>query len=259
MLNIAIRAARAASEDILQAMDRIDRVEISRKGPNDWVTSVDRRAEQSIVSVIQEAYPEHMILGEEGALRGEEDSEVRWIVDPLDGTFNFIRSIPHFAISIAVEVKGEVRYGVIYDPVRDELFTAVKGSGAQLNKHRLRVSSERQLSRALIATAMPRKEEPLLTRQLAALTDLFPKVAGIRRQGCASLDFAYVAAGRCEGGWASGLEIWDMAAGALLVQEAGGVIVTEAGGHDFLEAGSVVMGNPATVAALSHVIGSHIE
>jgi myo-inositol-1(or 4)-monophosphatase len=165
VLNIAIRAARAAANDILQAMDRIDRVDIQKKSAHEWVTSVDHRAEETMVRIIHEVYPEHGILTEERGAINPYNSEVIWIIDPLDGTLNFIHGIPHFAISIAVQMKGVTRYGVIYDPVRDELFVAEKGRGALLNQQRIRVSKEKQFSNALLATIFPTRDPSLLEKQ----------------------------------------------------------------------------------------------
>ncbi len=242
MINIAIRAARRAGNVMLRAMDRIDTLRVEEKGRHDYVSEVDRQAEREIVHTIRRAYPQHAILGEEGGGQGKGD--IRWIIDPLDGTTNFLHGIPHFAVSIAVEIKGRLAHGVIYDPVKNELFTASAGSGAQLNERRIRVSARPTLDGALLGTGIPFREDQSIDTYLATLRALIPNTAGIRRPGSAALDLAYVACGRFDAFWEFGLHDWDLAAGVLLVQEAGGIVSDFGGGDGYRKRGNVLCANP---------------
>ncbi len=242
MLNIAIRAARAAGDSIVREMDRVSDISIDIKGKNDFVTEVDRQAEHIIIETIKKAYPDHAFLGEETGKSG--DSEYLWIIDPLDGTTNFLHGIPHFAISIALQYKERLDQAVIYDPVKQELFTASQGKGAQLNNKKIRVSSQKTLDGALLATGFPFREDQEVDKFIKSFKALFPKIAGIRRAGVASLDLAYVACGRFDGFWEYSLKPWDIAAGALIVQEAGGISSEFTGGTDYLETGDIISSNP---------------
>ena len=262
MLNIAIRAARRAGNLISNAMDQVDRLDVTEKATNDFVTQVDRQAEEAIISVLHEAYPQHDILAEEsGDTSGKNNgsSDYLWIIDPLDGTTNFLHGFPQFAVSIGLKHKGRMEHAVIYDPTRQELFTASRGAGAVLNDRRLRVSGRKGLNGALLGTGFPFKMQDDLDTYLATFRALFPMTAGIRRPGSAALDLAYVAAGRLDGFWEIGLNPWDMAAGALLIQEAGGLISDFSGGDDYLQTGNVVAGNPKVFKEILQAIRPHLS
>lgn len=238
MLNIAIRAARTAGTLIVRSLQHVEHLNITTKGRNDYVSEVDHLAEQEIIRIIQRAYPDHAIMAEESGLAGHGDTV--WIIDPLDGTTNFLHGFPHYCVSIAVRVKGRLEHAVIYDPLRDELFTASRGEGAKLNDRRLRVTKRRELGDALLATGFPFKYPQHHDVYMASFNALFPKVADIRRAGSAALDLAYVAAGRLDGYWEIGLQNWDLAAGALLVEEAGGLVTDFAGHDDLFDKGNVI-------------------
>ncbi|TXS95212.1 inositol monophosphatase [Parahaliea maris] len=255
MVNIALRAARKAGEQIVRASDDLDRIEVTTKGRNDFVSEVDRAAENEIAYQLKKAYPDHAILGEEGGLQGDEDADYRWVIDPLDGTTNFLRGIPHYAVSIACLYKGKVEHAVIVDPVRREEFTASRGRGAALNGRRIRVSSRPSLEGALLGTGIPFRNhcDDVLGPYSKSIEVLAGQCAGIRRAGAASLDLAYVAAGRLDAFWEKGLAIWDIAAGALLVREAGGLISDFNGADKHLENGDVVCGNPKCFKAVLQV------
>jgi myo-inositol-1(or 4)-monophosphatase len=256
MLNIAVRAARSAGNLIVRYVDRVETLTVSSKDRNDFVTEVDRLAEDEIVRVLRKAYPSHGILAEESGASGGGD--YLWIIDPLDGTTNFVHGFPQFAVSIALRHKGRIEQGVIYDPLRQELFTASRGTGALLNDRRVRVTRRPGLEGALLGTGFPFRAQHHLDAYLGMFKALFPQTAGIRRAGAASLDLAYVAAGRLDGFWEIGLSEWDMAAGVLLIQEAGGIVGDFSGGHDFFETGNVVAGNPKIFAALVRAIQPHV-
>ncbi len=242
MLNIAVRAARQAGTIISRSIDYLDTISIQTKSQNDFVSEIDHRAEQEIINVIRTAYPNHGILAEEsGSTPGD---EYLWIIDPLDGTTNFINGFPHFAVSIALQHKGKLVQAVIFDPIRNELFTATRGSGAQFNNRRIRVTSRKDLDGALLGTGFPFKQQHNLDVYLQTFKALFPNTAGIRRAGSAALDLAYVAAGRLDGFWELGLNKWDMAAGILLIQEAGGLISDFTGNDDYFESGNIVCAGP---------------
>ena len=241
LLNIAVRAARNAGNVIVRSLQHVEHLEVTTKGRNDFVSDVDRLAEQEIISVIEKAYPEHAIMAEESGNRGESDTV--WVIDPLDGTTNFLHGFPNYCVSIAVMVRGKIEHGVVYDPLREELFTASRGDGAQLNDRRLRVGKRKELANALLATGFPFKNPQHLPAFLATFENLFTQVADVRRTGSAALDLAYVAAGRLDGYWEIGLEKWDLAAGALLIEEAGGVISDFVGGDNYINSGNVVVGN----------------
>ncbi len=242
MLNIAIRAARAAGDTIVREMDRVSDISADLKGKNDFVSEVDKQAEYIIIETIKNAYPDHAFLAEESGKSG--NSEYIWIIDPLDGTTNFLHGFPHFAVSIALQFKERLDQAVIYDPVKQELFTASQGKGAQLNNKKIRVSPQKTIEGALLGTGFPFKEEHDVDRFIGNFKSFFPEAAGIRRAGAASLDLAYVACGRLDGFWEYDLKPWDIAAGALLVQEAGGINSEISGGVNFLESGNIVSANP---------------
>ncbi|MBL4638468.1 MAG: inositol-1-monophosphatase [Gammaproteobacteria bacterium] len=241
LLNIAIRAARSAGNVIIRSIQHVEHLDVTTKGRNDFVSDVDRLAEREIINAITKAYPDHAIMAEESGNSG--DSDTVWIIDPLDGTTNFLHGFPHYCVSIAVMVRGKIEHGVVYDPLREELFTASRGDGAQLNDRRLRVAKRKELANSLLATGFPFKNPQHLPAFLATFTSLFNQVADVRRTGSAALDLAYVAAGRLDGYWEIGLEKWDLAAGALLIEEAGGVISDFVGGDNYINSGNVVVGN----------------
>jgi myo-inositol-1(or 4)-monophosphatase len=243
ILNIAIRAARRGASVINRAALAGGGLQVSSKRANDFVTEVDRGAEAAIVEVIRKAYPAHAILAEEsGASEGAD--EFRWIIDPLDGTTNFIHGFPQYCVSIGVEHKGALEHAVVYDPVRDELFTATKGRGAFLNDRRIRVSKCVKLGDALVGTGFPFKELGRVDLYLRQLRALMEKSSGVRRAGAAALDLAYVACGRLDAFWELGLSPWDMAAGTLLIQEAGGLVGDLDGEQGFMESGDVCASTP---------------
>ncbi len=257
MLSIAVKAARRAGSLINRATQDVDLLTVERKGVSDYVSEVDRMAEQAIVEVLLEAYPDHAILAEEGGAQGQ--SDYLWIIDPLDGTTNFIHGFPQFAVSIGLQIKGVLNLAVVYDPTRNELFTATRGRGAHHNDRRLRVSKQTRLQESLIGTGFPYRDFTYLDDYLKMFRELLPKTAGLRRPGCASLDLAYVAAGRYDGFWEAGLKPWDLAADVLLIQEAGGLVTDFDGGENYLATGNVVGGNPKVFSQLLQVIQPHMS
>jgi len=240
-LNIAVSAARAAGQVILRNINRLPDIKIHSKGSNDFVSEVDHQAERSIISIIQKAYPSHAILAEESGQQSGDEYE--WIIDPLDGTTNYLHGVPHFSVSIALREKNKLQLGVIYDPLKEELFCASRGEGATLNNRRIRVSKQRDLAGSLIGTGLPYRDDQELDIYLATLRALLQQTSGIRRAGSAALDLAYVAAGRFDGFWEYGLNTWDIAAGVLMIQEAGGLVSDMEGGHSYMETGNIVAAN----------------
>lgn len=244
MVNIALRAARRAGQIIVRALDRADLLKVENKGTHDYVSEIDRQAEAVIVDTIRKAYPDHAVLGEEFGQHGD-DSEFVWIIDPLDGTTNFLQGIPHFSTSIGIRRGSTLLHGVIADPLRHEEFTASRGAGARMNGQRLRVTTTAKLDESLLAADLVfSKAERHGAFYLDALGTLLPRCKGVRHQGSAALDLAYVAAGRIDGFFEIGLKPWDMAAGAVIVREAGGFVSDIAGGDRFMETGNVVAANP---------------
>lgn len=252
MLNIAVRAARQAGSLIMRSLQHVEHLEITTKGLNDFVTDVDRLAEQEIINTIKKSYPDHAIMAEESGQTGQND--VVWVIDPLDGTTNYLHSFPHYCVSIAVMVKGRIEHAVIFDPLRDELFTASRGEGAKLNDRRLRVSKRKDLTGALIATGFPFKYPQHLDAYMHMFAAVLPKVTDIRRAGSAALDLAYVAAGRVDGYWEIGLQNWDFAAGKLLVEEAGGAVTNFTGDDEVFDKGHIIAGNISLHAHLQKSI-----
>jgi myo-inositol-1(or 4)-monophosphatase len=252
MINIAVKAARRAGNVINRGALDIDRIAVARKQPMDYVTEVDKAAEQAIIGILRDAYPDHAILAEESGASGS--SEYEWIIDPLDGTTNFIHGFPQYAVSIACAHRGQLQHGVIYDPVHNDLFTATRGQGAYLNERRIRVSRVIRLEEGLIGTGLPFGDSRHITRYLRILREIMVRAPGIRRAGAASLDLAYVAAGRLDGFWEIGLKPWDMAAGGLMILEAGGLVADFDGGEDWLASGAVVAGTPKLFAQLLAVV-----
>jgi len=241
-LEIASEAARCGGRVVLNSLGSISEKDISIKQASDFVTRVDRESEQEIIAIIRSHFPDHSFLAEESE-RDLETEGYRWIIDPLDGTTNYIHGYPAFSISIALEYKREIRLGVIFDPLRNELFSAVEGKGAFLNGERVWVSRLDNPGNALIATGFPFRRKEMTDRYLELFRSIFQGVSDLRRAGSAALDLAYVACGRCEGFFEIGLSPWDMAAGSILVQEAGGIVTDFAGGPEFLSTGNIVAGN----------------
>ena len=256
MLNIAVRAARRAGNIINRAARNLDIVIVKEKAASDFVTEVDHEAEQAIIRTLREAYPDHSILAEESGASGR--SDYQWIVDPLDGTTNFLHGFPQYAVSIALRHKGIVTQAVIYDPSRNDLFTATRGRGAYLNDQRMRVSKRVQLRSSLIGTGFPFRQFDHLDVYVAALREMMRGAAGVRRAGSAALDLAYVAAGRLDGFWEFGLSPWDMAAGALLITESGGLVGDLAGENRYFETGNIVAGNPRIFVELLKALSPHL-
>lgn len=258
MLNIAVRAARNAGKIIARAYEQLDLVQAELKGTNDFVTNVDKEAEDAIISTIKASYPDHSFVAEESGIT-EGDAKFQWIIDPLDGTTNFIKGIPHFAVSIALKVNGKLEQAVILDPIRGELFTASRGTGAQLDGKRIRVSKAKDLSGTLLATGFPFKQKHQIAPYQAIFADLFLQVADMRRAGSAALDLAYVAAGRMEGFWEIGLKPWDTAAGQLIAKEAGAVISDFEGGDNHDKSGNIVVATPKVLGAILKTIRPHLN
>lgn len=257
-INIAVKAARRAGQIINRASLDIDKIKVDLKQQSDYVTEVDRAAETAIIEVLREAYPDYGILAEESGLAGTaENAEYQWIIDPLDGTTNFIHGLPQYAISIALKHKNAIVGAVIYDTNRNEIFTASKGDGAYLNDKRIRVTKRSRLEEALIGTGFPYRMFAHIDAYLAIFRELAQKTAGMRRPGAASLDLAWVACGRFDGFWELGLAPWDMAAGSLLISEAGGLVGDFSGEADYLKTGNIVGGNPKIFAQLLQVIAPH--
>ena len=258
MINVAVKAARAAGSIINRAALDIESVRISQKKANDFVTEVDHAAEQAIIETLTTAYPGHGIWAEEtGREHGAKDSEFVWIIDPLDGTTNFIHGLPVYCVSIALAVKGKVEQAVVYDPTRNDLFTATKGRGAYLNDRRLRVSKRTELKQALVSTGFPFRPGDNFNQYLQMMGDVMQRTAGLRRPGSAALDLAYVAAGYTEGFFEKGLQPWDVAAGSLLVTEAGGLVGNFTGEADFLEQEECLAGNPKVYGQLVSILGKY--
>ncbi len=249
MLTTAVKAARKAGGIITRASADLDKLTVRRKRQNDFVSEVDHAAEEAIIAILREAYPAHGILAEESGAK-DSKAEYVWVIDPLDGTTNFLHGFPQYCVSIALLHKGTAQQAVVYDPNRNELFTATRGVGAYLNDRRLRVSKTDRLEDALISTGFPFKEMDNLDRYMRMFRNLTQICSGVRRPGAAALDLAWVAAGRTEGFWEIGLSPWDMAAGALLVREAGGLVGDFDGEDRYLESGNIVAANAKLFSAL---------
>lgn len=251
-LNVAISAAQAAGELMRREFEQVGSIPVTRKARHDYVSEVDHACEAAIVREIQRYYPEHAFLLEEGGAKGESTSV--WVIDPLDGTTNYLHGIPHFAVSIAQQVKGRTECGVIYDPMRDELFTAVRGRGAFLNSRRIRVSQRTELGTAVLGTAFPFRYRDKMARFARVFQAIYEKSEDFRRQGTASLDLAYVACGRLDGFYEFGLKAWDVAAGTLIVREAGGVVQTFEGKDGVENADTIVAAPYKIMTPLTQII-----
>ncbi|QIZ77003.1 inositol-1-monophosphatase [Ferrimonas lipolytica] len=259
MLNIAIRAARNAGNVITRAYEDFDKVEAEQKGLNDYVSNVDRDAERAIIAAIRKAYPDHTVIGEESGTDIGENDSYKWIIDPLDGTSNFLKRIPHFSVSVALQVNGKTEVGVVYDPMTNELFSASRGQGAQLNSQRIRVANQRELTGTLLGTGFPFKARQHTDTYMTIFGELFNDVADMRRAGSAALDLAYVACGRLDGFFEIGLKPWDFAAGELLVREAGGIVTDFTGGHKHITSGNIVAGGPKVTAGIVTKMRPHLS
>lgn len=253
-LNLMIKAARKAGRSLVKDFREVENLQVSSKGPGDFVTKADREAERIIKEELMGGRPTYGWLGEETGAEAGADPTRRWIVDPLDGTTNFLHGLPHWAISIALEHKGEIVSGVVFDAAKDEMYWAEKGAGAWMNERRLRVSGRRSMSDAVFATGVPFGAKRTLPAMLSDLARLMPACAGMRRWGAAALDLAYVAAGRFDGFWERELQPWDLAAGLVLVREAGGMVSAIREGDDVLEKGSVICGNEALFEPFRKII-----
>jgi myo-inositol-1(or 4)-monophosphatase len=258
MLNTAVKAARAAGKVINYGSQNLDRLTVHSKRENDYVSEIDHKAEQAIVEILRDAYPGHAILAEETGESGAADAEFQWIIDPLDGTTNFLHGFPQYAVSIALMYRGQLDQAVIYDPVRNDLYTASRGRGAFLNERRIRVSKRDKLQDALIGTGFPFRDFSHLDAYTAIFRELLPKTSGLRRPGSAALDLAWLAAGHTDGFFEIGLSPWDIAAGCLLVLEAGGLVSDFAGEENYLRSGNVVAGNPKVFVQLLRTIQPHV-
>ncbi|HQU97548.1 MAG TPA: inositol monophosphatase family protein [Nitrosomonas sp.] len=259
MLTIAVKAARRAGKIINQASQSIDLLTVTKKSHSDYVSEVDRAAEDAILSVLKTAYPDHGILAEESGQHGDrKQSDYLWIIDPLDGTTNFLHGFPKYAISIGLAYRGVMTHAVVYDPVMNELFTASKGGGAFLNDRRIRVSKRARLEDCLIGTGFPFRDFTHAEAYFSMFRAIVPRTAGIRRPGSASLDLCYVACGRYDGFWEIGLAPWDMAAGCLLITEAGGLIGDLEGDEKYLQSGQIVAASPKIFSQLIQTIAPHL-
>lgn len=257
LLNVATIAAREAGEVITRFYQEIDRLTIEEKQTNNFVSEVDKFAERAIIQTIQKFYPEHSILAEESG-KLDKKSDFQWVIDPLDGTTNFLHQFPQFSVSIAVLEKGKIMHGVVFDPLRDEMFTASRGAGAKLNNRRIRVSEQKTLDKSLLATGFPYYQFDYIDSYLAGFKEFALATSGIRRAGSAALDLAYVAAGRVDGYWEFNLQAWDIAAGILLVQEAGGLCTDFAGGENYLKSGNVLACTPKLMKPMAKILAQTV-
>ncbi len=253
MVNIAVRAARAAGNIIVRNMDRLDRLTIASKKSNDFVSEVDHQAEAAIIDTLKQSYPDHGFFAEESGIH-DQNAEYQWIIDPLDGTTNYLHGFPQFAVSIALQHKNRLEAAVIYDPLSQELFTAARGEGAQLNEKRIRVSGHTGLKGALLSTGFPYTDQSYLDTYLETMKALMAPAAGVRRPGSAALDLAWIAAGRADGFWEFNLNAWDIAAGALIVREAGGIVSDFYGKDGYLETGDIIAASPKVFPEMLKII-----
>jgi myo-inositol-1(or 4)-monophosphatase len=258
LLNVAVMAARRAGAVLGRNFNKRDKLTVEKKGRNDFVSSADIAAEKAIIDVIHKHYPDHAIQAEESGMQG--DSDHVWIIDPLDGTTNYLHGYPVFAVSIGLQINGRLEHGVVYDPMSEELFTASRGEGAQLDGRKIRVSGNKDLDRALIGTGFPyRQSDTELEPYLAMLGKVVKNTTGVRRPGAAALDLCYVACGRFDGFWETGLQPWDLAAGTLIIREAGGIISALDGNENHMETGHVLAGTPRIYKALAKLCAKEIK
>ncbi len=259
MINTAVKAARNAAKMMLRASANLDSLKVETKAFNDFVSEIDKESERIIVETLLQAYPKHKIRAEEGGAYGQEDSEYEWIIDPLDGTTNFLHGHPQYCISIALATKGQITEGVIYDVERNNLYTAARGKGLYLNDRRMRVSKRINLNECLISTGFPVVDQSMMDTYLAILKDILGKTAGARREGAAALDLCNVACGRVDGFFEFNLKPWDIAAGSLMVQEAGGIVTDFQGNETWLETGNIVAANPKVLAQLLPIVNKYLS
>ncbi len=256
MLNTAVKAARRAGRVIMRHANQLERLTIESKGRNDFVSQVDRDAEYEIIEVLRRAYPDHAILAEETGRQGKGD--YLWIIDPLDGTTNYLHGYPQYAVSIGLHYQDKPYQAVVFDPLKNELFTASRGAGAQINDRRMRVSGASSLEAALLATGFPYKNMDHLEVWIGTFRSLIPRVSGVRRAGSAALDLAHVACGRLDGFWEFGLNPWDLSAGCLLIEEAGGLVSDFCGGKHHVDKGHVIAGSPKVYSEMLEHIRTNI-
>ncbi|MGI9238528.1 MAG: inositol monophosphatase family protein [Woeseiaceae bacterium] len=260
LLNVAVMAARRAGAVLIRNLVKLEKLKVEKKGHNDYVSEADRAAERAIIDVIHKHYPEHAILAEESGVQGNPNDNTVWIIDPLDGTTNYLHGFPVFAVSIGVKVNGRMSHAVVYDPLRQELFTATRGDGAQLDEHKIRVSGRSELEHALIGTGFPfRQADEELEPHLSMLGKVVKNTAGVRRPGAAALDLCYVAAGRLDAFWETRLAPWDLAAGSLIIREAGGIVSGLDGSEDFLDSGHILCGTPRVYRGLAKLCATEIK
>ncbi|RQO33416.1 inositol monophosphatase [Herminiimonas sp. KBW02] len=261
MLNTAVKAARRGAAIINRASFDLDRIKVTEKKPNDFVTEVDQAAEQAIIEVLKSAYPDHAILAEESGASANlhDENDNVWIIDPLDGTTNFIHGFPQYCVSIALQQRGQITQAVVYDPTRNDLFTATKGAGAYLNEKRIRVTKRDKIADALIGTGFPYRAGDNIDEYMKMFKIMTQSCAGLRRPGSAALDLAYVACGRLDGFFEKGLQPWDMAAGSLLITESGGIMGTFDGESDYLYKGDVIAGTPKVFAQMVSLLSPYAK
>ena len=258
LLNVAVMAAHRGGDTLIRNLNKLDKMKIEQKGRNDFVSDADRAAEKAVIDTILKHYPDHAILAEESGSQGE--SEYTWIIDPLDGTTNYLHRFPVFCVSVGLMHKGRIEHGAVYDPMRQELFTASRGQGAQLDGRRIRVSGNTSVERSLLGTGFPYRDSNLQLRPyMRMLQKAIRETSGIRRAGAAALDLCYVAAGRLDAFWETGLQSWDMAAGSLIIREAGGIVSGLDGSDDFLDTGHILTGTPKIYAALTRMFDADIK
>ena len=258
LLNVAVMAARSAGNSLIRNLNRLEKQNVEVKGYNDYVSDADLKAEKIVIDTILKHYPDHAILAEESGVQG--DSDHVWIIDPLDGTTNYLHRFPVFAVSIGVQVNGRMEHAVIYDPISQELFTATRGDGAQVDGRKIRVSGQRELERSLIGTGFPyRQKDEELGPYMKMLEKVIKNTSGVRRPGAAALDLAYVAAGRLDAFFETGLSSWDIAAGSLIIREAGGIVSGLDGSEKYLDNGHVLAGSPKIYADLAKLCSAEIK
>jgi myo-inositol-1(or 4)-monophosphatase len=258
LLNVAVMAAHRGGDTLIRSLPKLDKLKVEQKGRNDYVSEADRNAERAVISTIQKHYPDHAIIAEESGEQGE--SEYTWIIDPLDGTTNFLHGFPVFAVSVGLRYQGRMEHGAVYDPLRQELFSASRGQGAQLDGRKIRVTGGTLLDRALLGTGFPFRDSNMaIEPYMQMLEKAIRNTAGIRRGGAAALDLCYVAAGRLDAFWETGLSIWDLAAGSLIIREAGGLISGLDGSENFLETGHVLTGTPKIYTQIARLFDPDIQ
>lgn len=258
LLNVAVMAARRGGAILIRHHNKLDKLKVEKKGHNDFVSDADHAAEEAVIEVIRNHYPDHAILAEESGAQGESDTV--WIIDPLDGTTNFLHGFPQFCVSVGVQVKGRMEAAAVYDPMSQDIFAAARGDGATLNDRKIRVSGRKEMDFALIGTGFPFRQENMnISPYLEMLGKVVKNTAGVRRPGAAALDLCYVAAGRLDGFWECGLKPWDMAAGSLIIREAGGIVSGLDGSENYLESGHILCGTPKIYSGLAKLCAGDIK